>query len=405
MPYSLIFILFFIHYAFSSVALLTETGEICTLNESLKYPIIRTSIENGVAYTEDSKGDIRAYSVDENNTLTRINMYRLPLLGSLYHFLFENHFSLKEKTHNNLSTWAMSRAIYEDGSTTVSLFEMISHHPIIIRNRDPWLNPYHLFTHVGPFGMYGIHITAIDQWIAISGYSKNSQTNTLFKSFAFKRLTYDLAGHNFMMDYCFKTHSGAIEQSFNRNSNRFYKFINKKMGISQKRVDLPVNNWSIFALPEDSGANITLKKYGENDIKIIIPQKDSQEKPAIFFDVFTKSFVPYTDDSILFIPSNWPILSESIAQSITYIHSQRVLINGKAGYYYFSDNEPNHGHVNINNQTIEVFKIVSGPWDFFTNQYTYCDSNGKKLNLKFMSENLEHSMPQLQTENETTHLV
>jgi hypothetical protein len=345
-----------------------ETGEIFKLKEKDRN-YVRALTDLHVLYLEDSDGNLTSYDVEKDHTLKRTFIYRTPLIGFFYNLMHENSFTLKTPTKENIQTWAISRTMYDHDTncTTVSVFELICPYPLIIRNRDPWLYPTHNFLHKGPEGIFGVHITAIDQWVAISGYNRFFQ-----RIIAFKKLNYDLAGHNFMMTY--KTSTSAW------TPHKLFQFIGKKIGISQTPVSIPLADWTIRRLPPFSKPNILLTKIN-NEVILCVRIKDG-EKPMKFFKIDTFEEQTLTLD----IPdhdANWP--QGAIFQPELIIKEAKL--NGRRGKYTFSSQEPLDGVFTDqeSQEKTEVFKIIGSSIDFLTNRYQYVDASKKALDLTFLN--------------------
>ncbi|HXF90410.1 MAG TPA: hypothetical protein VNJ29_00605, partial [Candidatus Nitrosotenuis sp.] len=149
-------------------------------NANLPKSITIAKNDGPIVYAEDKKG--RLYSLEFNEKtkeLERTKIFRLPIVGRLYFWLWDNRNVIQLPKINNegFAKWAISYFTYPEGGDvrTISLFIMTQTNPIKIRNMDPWLLPWNTYEHAGPFGMTGVDIAAGGETVAIVGYQKNFQ--------------------------------------------------------------------------------------------------------------------------------------------------------------------------------------------------------------------------------------
>lgn len=350
-----------------------ETGEVLKIDQ--KYREYKTAFyDSGIAYIEDTKGNIRSYKALPNGILKRTKIFRMPIIATLYNLFHHNHYTLKFPTQNGIRRWAISSTIYDNNpnNLTISVFELVSSDPVVIRNRDPWIHPSHEVMHIGPKNFYGIHITAIDQWVAISGFDKDGS-----RAVAYKRLNFDLAGYNFMMHY--QTPSALWKP------NKLYQAIGNKIGISQTPIPIGENDWIIKKLPIYAQPNILLKK-DKDSVLLCVPLEENTINNVSFFDIetFHKRY------PLLFIhlsAAQWPEISflnnyKLIAQAMmdkSFFEGQRAKINNIEGYYALSTQEPLHGIFRSKSSDKKIYKIIAGPLDFLTNSYTYVDEERNEI--------------------------
>ncbi|CAO5672830.1 MAG: hypothetical protein CNLJKLNK_00598 [Holosporales bacterium] len=349
-----------------------ETGEILAADP--KYKNYKTALyDSGITYIEDDKGDIRSFDVLPNGHLQRTKIYRMPGISTFYNLFHHNHYTLKTPTKDGLRQWAISRTMYDENpnNVTISVFELSSSYPVLIRNRDPWIYPSHEVYHKGPLNFYGVHITAIDKWVAISGYDQ-----CFNKAVAYKRLNFDLAGYNFMMNY--ETYSA------NWQTNKFYEAIGKKIGISQTPITINGSDWMIKRLPHHAQPDIVLKKV-ENRILLCVHLDDNADNKTLFYDIET--FLPKSG-LFLFLKEHkvrWPMCP--LMNQCNFLSDQSLVkkatLNGIPGYYQSLAKEPIDGFFSShdNRHDMYVYKIMAGPIDFLTNSYTYVDGEQEKVEL------------------------
>ncbi|CAO5676780.1 MAG: hypothetical protein HEEMFOPI_01027 [Holosporales bacterium] len=347
-----------------------QTGEVFFIDP--KYSDYKVALaDSPVVYIEDSKGKIRSYEASDKKILQRTKLYRLPVMGFFYNLMNNNYYTLKTPTNDGIQKWAISRTMYDGDPNciTISLYVMLQSFPIILENHDPWLHPSQSFTHKGP-DIYGVHITAIDQWVAISGYNCLRQ-----KVVAFKQMNYDLMGHNFFMTY-------QTDPQTQWSPNKLYKKIGKKIGVSQTPVNIPFPDWQTIALEDDSLPNIMLKRV-RNSIVLCIPRTNLG-----FKFITLKNDAPY-DFRPIYQVATWPELEFAIKLNslIKEFAPKKATLNGRSGMYYPSSQEPLDGHF-VDEETkerTEVYKIIDGVINFLQAKYSFVDKNKSRLKLVLSS--------------------
>lgn len=355
-----------------------DGGEICNIDSKYEH-YVRALADGPVVYIEDHEGHVRSFEMDDKRMLKRTKIYRLPFVSFFYNLCHSNHYELKTKTTSGLMQWAISRTMYDNDPNciTISLFEIVQNYPVLIRNRDPWLYPSDKFLHNGP-NIFGVHITAVDQWVAISGYDKKNQ-----RVFAYKKLNYDLAGYNFFMQY-------QTDYQTTWKTNQLYQFVGKKVGISQTPVSIPINDWVIKPLPEGANPNIFLKKQLDRVI-LCIPLK-SAGKPFCYIGLNNEEIKDVRFQT-KYHYCEWPdrravrkLMEQSLFDEKSLDIPLKAKLNGSYGLYKVSTCEPVDG-VFTDNQTGEetiVYRITSGPIDFFKNKFSYVDKDKNSLDFKLI---------------------
>ncbi|CAO5679612.1 MAG: hypothetical protein HEEMFOPI_00662 [Holosporales bacterium] len=349
-----------------------ETGEVLRIDP--KHKNYKAALyDSGIAYVEDDKGDIRSFDVSPDGHLQRTKIYRIPGLSLFYNLFHHNHYTLKTPTKDGIRHWAISRTMYDENpnNVTISVFELSCPYPVLIRNRDPRIHPSHEVYHKGPLNFYGVHITAIGKWVAISGYDQ-----CFNKAVAYKRLNFDLAGYNFMMNY--ETYS------IDWKPNKLYGAIGKKIGISQAPITINGSDWIIKRLPNYAQPNIVLKKVQDRTI-LCVPLDEREDYKTLFYDIET--FLP-KNSLFLFLKDRkvaWPTCP--LIRQYNFLsdqsHFKKATLNGIPGYYQSLSKEPIDGFFSShdNRHDMYVYKIMAGPIDFLTNSYTYVDGGREKVDL------------------------
>lgn len=356
--------------------IICENGERITINsnELPKSSIIRAQKDGPIIYMEDAQGKVYSYEVNLSTSQgTRIEIFRLPLLGTLYNYLMPNYYTLPKDRQGEVVPWSMAYADFPNNQDyqTISLFEMIEKNPIVIRNRDPWLPPWFHYTHLGPKSFIGVDLTAAGKYVAVSGFYQGK------KAFAFRPLNYDLAGHNFLFNYRLEGQSLVTWQP-----NILLKLFSIYLSIPQETFSLPTEDWQIVKLKDSHQPNILMI---ENGRRLVVSSIENSESMYEVYNILEKRWEnreEYTD--IIFScynihPRQWPFVAP-LAKERT---GSGAVLGGKTGVIEFSTQEPLRGTF-IEDKTFlsqSVYKVRRTFLDFLFNRTSYYDEQGKKIDF------------------------
>lgn len=356
--------------------MICENGERITVapTELPINSIKRVQKDGPVIYMEDAQGEVYSFEVDSSkNQATRTEIFRLPLLGTLYNYLMPNYYTLARDREGKIAPWSIAYSDFPNTQAyqTISLFEMIENNPVIIRNRDPWLPPCFHYTHPGPQDFVGTDLTSGGKYVAVSGFHKGE------KAFAFRPLNYDLAGHNFLFRYQLEGQSTVTWQP-----NLFLKLFSRYLGIPQETFSLPREDWQIVKLKDHQQPNILMI---ENGRRLIVSTVNGENSSYDIYNILERrweSEKEYKD--ILFShynlhPRPWP-KREPLSQERT---GSRAVLEGKRGVIVFSTQEPLMGTFIEDKTYVEqpIYKVRRTFLDFILNQTAYYNNRGAKVAL------------------------
>lgn len=375
---------FSLHHA-SAQDVTCLTGETLHLPSASLPKMVRTLKDGPIVYSQDAQGKLYSFELNAQGTPQRTQIFRLPVVGSIYNKFYPNTLTLaRDPCRPN--PWAISYTTYENPDCrTISLFELVNAHPIMIRNRDPWLFPLFHYMHTGPLNMVGVNITALDRWVAISGYRDSDHK----KVFVLRELNYDIAGHNFLMHY-------QLPNGEEWKPGRFLSWIAKKIGVSQKVVLLPQPDWQLFDMPEDvAGPDILLKRYASpgclTGIFLDIPLVGHR---VAHFNIGNKTFADPTSAHPLILHAplqrNWldyPTLNFILSTQVAL--RQPAQLNGEEGTIELSSAEPLYGtFTNQKGQQTAIYAVLRSPIDFLINRVRFFNSRGSVLQLRIFPKKL-----------------
>lgn len=330
-----------------------------------------------IVYAMDE--DARVYSFEYNkkaNQLERTQIFRFPILGTLYSKFVDssNSFQLPNDKNGQPMPWAVSHIQYNENARTIGLLVMTQKNPVHIRNMDPWLPPWHVYEHIGPFGITGVNISAGGQIIAIIGYNDKEE-----RVIAYRQMTFDLSGSNPMMTYQYP--SGYIKYP-----SWIMKKLGEKVGVPQDVTPLPTEDWMQIKLEEDYQPYARVLNKGRY---IVIPK--TKDRLGVY-DTVSKKFFKDMPASILPCSMKWPSnMNWPAYESPLYDTPQRydVMVDNVIGEFVETSREPEIGVFTPvgSGKTQTLYYYSSSFFETLSNKKNIYNEQGKPVEFRHLPEN------------------
>lgn len=343
-------------------------------NHGLSKKIELAKRDGSIVYAVDEDARVYSFVYDEKeDQLNRTQIFRFPVLGTLYSKFIDssNSFQLPKDKNGQPMPWAVSHIRYNENARTIGLLVMTQKNPVHIRNMDPWLPPWHVYEHTGPFGITGVNIAAGGQIIVIVGYNNEAE-----RVIVYRKVTFDLSGSNPMMTYQYP--NGYI-----KHPTWLMKKLGEKAGAPQEVTSLPTEDWLQVKLEEDYQPYARVLNEGRY---IVIPKVGGS---LGVYDTRSKKFFKDVPASIL--PSNmkwpnnmeWPAYKSPLHDlPLTY----EVIVDGVKGDVTESSKEPEVWKFKPEGSGEEQALYSYSPGFFHTlsNTKYLFNENGQRVNLKFL---------------------
>lgn len=315
-----------------------------------------------IVYGTDEDGRVYSFEYDEKtNKLNRTQIFRFPILGFLYQTFVDssNSFQLLKDSDGQIMPWDVAHIRYEN-TRTIGLLVMTQKNPVRIQNMDPWLPPWQVYEHTGPFGVTGVNIAAGGQTIAIIGYNDKGD-----RVIAYRQMTFDLTGSNPMMTYQYP--SGYIKRP-----SWILGKLGQVIGVPQEQTQLPTEDWQ----------QINLDTNHQPYARILPGEKIAVAKAmggASIYDTVDKKWVE--DISIFRWPDNieWPEYQKPLCvKPRTY----RTMVDGIEGKITESSQEPERWKFQPDEGGGQsLYSYSSGFSDVLSNKKYLYTEQGKRVAL------------------------